>query len=48
MSLWVLGLALKGFGAVVLLTIAYPFKYLIKRYMKDGRLKRLLLVRINR
>jgi hypothetical protein len=48
MSLWILGIALKGLGAVVLLSIAYPFKLLVMRHMKESKLKRLLLLRINR
>jgi len=48
MSWWALGIALKGFGAVVLLAMAYPFKMLVVRHMKESRLKRLLLTRINR
>lgn len=43
-----LAIALKGFGAVILLAMAYPFKMLVVRYMREGRFKRLLLTRINR
>lgn len=43
-----LAIALKGFGAVILLAMAYPFKMLVVRYMKDGKFKRLLLTRVNR
>lgn len=48
MSLWWIGVALKPFGAVLLLLMAYPFKVLIQRTMREGKLKRLLLRRINR
>lgn len=48
MSSTVIAFALKGFGAVILLAMAYPFKMLVVRYMRDGRLKRLLLTRVNR
>lgn len=47
MSWWALGIALKGFGAFVLLLMAWPVKVLVQRKMKDGKLKRLLLRRIN-
>lgn len=48
MSYWWLGLALKPFGAFVLLLMAWPVKVLVQRKMKEGKLKRLLLYRINR
>lgn len=37
----------KPLGLLLLLGLAYPFKLLVQRRMKDGRLKRLLLRRIN-
>lgn len=47
MSYWWLGIALKPFGAFVLLLMAWPVKVLVQRKMKDGKLKRLLLRRVN-
>lgn len=35
------------FGLFVMLLIAWPFKRAIQVYMKDGRLKRLLLRRLD-
>lgn len=32
---------------IALFSMAYPFKLLVQRKMKDGKLKRLLLRRIN-
>lgn len=48
MSYWWVGVALKPLGAFVLLLMAYPFKVLVQRKMRDGKLKRLLLRRVNR
>jgi hypothetical protein len=39
---------LRPFALVVILGALYPVKFLIQRKMKDGKLKRLLLLRLNR
>lgn len=45
---WVIALLLKPFGALILFgCIALPGRLLVQRYMKDGKLKRLLLRPIN-
>lgn len=41
-----IGQALAPFMAFLFLLMAWPFKELVKRKMKDGRLKRLLLTRV--
>lgn len=38
---------LRPLGLLVLLAAAYPVKWLIQHRMRDGKLKRLLLYRIN-
>lgn len=45
-SFW--GMALAPFMAMLFLAMAWPFKRLVQRKMKDGRLKRLLLRPIGR
>jgi hypothetical protein len=40
------GQALAPFMALLFLTIARPFRRLVERKMRDGKLKRLLLLRI--
>jgi hypothetical protein len=48
MEPWVIAILLKPFGALILFgCIALPGKLLVQRYMKDGKLKRLLLTRID-
>lgn len=42
-SFW--GMALAPFMLFLMLLVAWPFKRLVQRKMKDGRLKRLLLLR---
>lgn len=42
-----LAMLIKPLGLILLLAAAYPFKLLVERYMRDGKLKRLLLRRIN-
>ncbi len=42
----VLTMIFKPIGFLLLLGAAYPFKILVMRYMRDGRLKRLLLTRV--
>jgi hypothetical protein len=37
---------LKPIGLLILFGSAYPFKVLVQRKMRDGRLKRLLLRRV--
>lgn len=37
----------KPLGFLLLLSAAYPGRLLVQRFMKDGKLKRLLLRRIN-
>lgn len=44
---WLLAVILKPFYALLILSIAAPFRYAVARWMKDGRLKRLLLTRLN-
>jgi hypothetical protein len=44
MTVFLVGI-LKPFLLVILLLVAWPFKRAIQLYMKDGRLKRLLLLR---
>lgn len=48
MDTWVLAVLLKPFAALFLFgVICLPFRLLVQRRMKDGRLKRLLLLRIS-
>lgn len=42
-----LTMLVKPLGLILLLSAAYPFKLLVQKFMHDGRLKRLLLRRIN-
>ena len=42
-----LAMLLRPIGLLVFLGMAYPFRILVQRKMKDGKLKRLLLRRIN-
>jgi hypothetical protein len=42
-----LTMLVKPFALVLLLSVAYPFKLLVQRKMKEGKLKQLLLRRIN-
>jgi hypothetical protein len=45
---WLIALFIKPFVALfVLVGICYPIKLAVARYMKDSRLKRLLLTRIS-
>ena len=49
MEPWVLAVVLKPFAALVLFgLIALPCRLLVQRYMRDGKLKRLLLTPLDR
>ena len=43
-----LGVAIAPFMLLLFLVIAYPFKRLVIDKMKDGKLKRLLLLRLSK
>lgn len=48
MSTMAIALLLKPFGALFLFgCIALPFRFIVQRYMRDGKIKRLLLRRIH-
>ncbi len=47
METWLIALFIKPFVAfLVLAVICYPIKLAVVRFMRDGRVKRLLLTRI--
>lgn len=48
MENWQLALLLKPLAAVILFgCVALPGRFIVQKYMKDGKLKRLLLLRIS-
>lgn len=43
---WLLAIALKPLFLLAVLFAVYPARLLVSRYMRDGKLKRLLLTRV--